>query len=82
MTSEREGKVANADAEIPRLNADHVEFLARLAGVELGEERAAGLVPQAEPHFSLMRALDGIDAKGAEPAAEFRLDEWRRPKDA
>jgi hypothetical protein len=71
-----------AEAGKPPLEARQVEFLANLVGVELGEERAAGLVSQAEPHFGLMRALDGIDAKGAEPAAEFRLDGWRRRGDA
>lgn len=70
------------DAKAGRgLDADRVEFLAGLVGVELGEERARALVAQAEPHFGLMRALDGIDAQGAEPAAEFRLDSWRRAGD-
>ncbi|HEY7036524.1 MAG TPA: hypothetical protein VH482_34670 [Thermomicrobiales bacterium] len=64
------------------LDAAKLEFLANLAGVTLGEERAAALVEQAEPHFGLMSALDGIDARGAEPAAEFRLDGWRRSGDA
>jgi hypothetical protein len=60
------------------LDVGKVAFLADLVGVKLGEERAAALVAQAEPLFGLMRALDGIDARGAEPAAEFRLDGWRR----
>jgi hypothetical protein len=72
-----------ADATSERgLDAVKTEFLASLAGVTLGEERAAALVAQAEPHFGLMSALDGIDARGAEPAAEFRLDGWRRTGDA
>jgi hypothetical protein len=64
------------------LDPTRMIFLANLVGVELGEQRAAALVPQAEPHFGLMRALDEIDARGAEPAAEFRLDGWRRRGDA
>ena len=35
---------------------------------------------QAEPHFALMRALDDIDPPRTEPAAEFRLDGWRRAR--
>jgi hypothetical protein len=64
------------------LKADQVAFLASLVGVELGEERAAALVAQAEPYFAGVREIDRIDARGAEPAAEFRLDEWRRVGDA
>jgi hypothetical protein len=63
------------------LSPSQVAFLAGLAGVELGEDRAAALVPQAEPHFGLMRALNDIDPRGAEPAAEFRLDAWRSTGD-
>lgn len=74
--------MADANAGKPSLDATRIEFLANLVGVELGEERAEGLVAQAEPHFGLMRALDGIEADGAEPAAEFRLDGWRRRGDA
>jgi hypothetical protein len=64
------------------LDAERVAFLASLAGVELGEERAAALVAQAEPYFTGIRALDAIDARGAEPAGEFRLDSWRGASDA
>ncbi len=60
------------------LDADKIAFLASLVGVELGEARASALVAQAEPHFGLMKALNEIDPRGAEPAAEFRLDSWRR----
>jgi hypothetical protein len=63
------------------LTSDRVRFLAALVGVELDEERARGLVAQAEPHFALMRALDGVDPKGAEPAGEFRLDLEREATD-
>jgi hypothetical protein len=66
----------------PGLSSDQIRFLAGLVGVDLGDERAAALVPQAEPHFGLMRALDAINPRGAEPAAEFRLDAWRRAGDA
>jgi hypothetical protein len=65
-----------------KLDAEKIEFLASLAGVTLGEERAAALVAQAEPHFGLMTALDSTNARGVEPAAEFRLDDWRRTGDA
>jgi hypothetical protein len=58
------------------LTAEDVIALARAMGVELGDERAAALVAQAEPHFGLMRAIDRIDPRGAEPAGEFRLDRW------
>jgi hypothetical protein len=65
-----------------KLDPAQVAFLARLVGVELGEARAAALAVQAEPHFALLRTLDGLGARGAEPAAEFRLDQWRRAGDA
>ena len=61
-----------------KLTAEQVRALAAAVGVDLGAERAAALVPQAEPHFALMRAIDAIDERGVEPAAEFRLDAWRR----
>jgi hypothetical protein len=64
------------------LDAERVAFLAGLAGIELGEERAAALVAQAEPYFAGIRALDAIDARGVEPAGEFRLDSWRGTGDA
>jgi Asp-tRNA(Asn)/Glu-tRNA(Gln) amidotransferase C subunit len=75
-----EGDVGESN-EGDGLDAAKIAFLAGLAGVELGEERAAALVAQAEPHFGLMRALNEIEARGAEPAAEFRLDTWRRASD-
>lgn len=62
----------------PAVSAEQVRILAAVAGVELGDERATALVPQAEPHLRLMRAVDAIDHRGAEPAGEFRLDEGRR----
>lgn len=60
------------------VSAEQVRILAAAAGVELGDERATALVPQAEPHLGLMRTVDAIDHRGAEPAGEFRLDELRR----
>jgi Asp-tRNA(Asn)/Glu-tRNA(Gln) amidotransferase C subunit len=70
--------MAERSIEAGKLTPEQVRFLASLAGVELGEERAAALAPQAEQHFTLMCALDAIDARGVEPAAEFRLDpRWR-----
>ncbi|MDP9357593.1 MAG: hypothetical protein M3R02_20365 [Chloroflexota bacterium] len=63
------------------VTAEQVRILAAAAGVELSDERARTLVPQAEPHLALMRAVDAIDHRGVEPAGEFRLDEVRRSTD-
>ena len=60
------------------VSAEQVRILAAAAGVELSDERARALVPQADQHLALMRAVDAIDHRGLEPAAEFRLDEGRR----
>ena len=65
-----------------KLIPEQVRILAAAVGVDLDAERAAALVPQAEPHFALLRTLGAVDDRGAEPAAEFRLDEWRRGDDA
>ena len=48
--------------------------LAALAGVDLGEDRAAALVAQAEPHFAQLRQLAATANPKDEPAAVFRLD--------
>lgn len=58
----------------PPITASLLADLARLVEVELGPERAAALVAQAEPHFGLMRVVHGLDPRGAEAAHEFRLD--------
>jgi hypothetical protein len=57
----------------PPLDPHQIQLLARLVGVEIDDKQATTLVPQVEPHFALMRSLDGFDARGAEPAGEFRL---------
>jgi hypothetical protein len=77
----KEGPVAESTGAAPAISVEAVQILAAAAGVELGAERAAALVPQAEPHLGLMREVDGLDARGAEPAGEFRLDAWRRSTD-
>jgi hypothetical protein len=51
--------------------------IAAAIGLELPPERAAALATQAESHFALLRALDGIAQPNTEPAAEFHLDAWR-----
>ncbi len=56
------------------VSTEQVRVLAAAAGVDLDETRAAALVPQAEPHISLMHTVAAIDNRGAEPAGEFRLD--------
>ena len=62
--------------------AEQLGVLATAVGVELDDERAAALVPQADQHFALLRALDALDAGDAEPAAEFRLDARAEVDDA
>ncbi len=57
-----------------QVTANQVRSLAAAAGVDLSEERAAILVPQAVQHFALLRTVSSLDSSGAEPAAEFRLD--------
>jgi phytoene/squalene synthetase len=56
--------------------------MAATLGVTLSAERAAALATQAAPHFALLRALDDIADSTGEPAAEFRLDDWRGDRDA
>ena len=65
-----------SEAEAAALRA-----MAAATGVELSDERAAERVPQAEPHFALLRALDAVADSKVEPAAEFRLDDWVRRGD-
>jgi hypothetical protein len=62
----------------PTLDARQIQLLATLVGVEIDDKQAATLVSQAEPHFALMRSLDSVDARGAEPAGEFRLQPEER----
>jgi len=57
-----------------RLNAQQIQLLGSLVGVDIDDAQAANLVSQAEPHFALMQSLDGFDTGGVEPAAEFRLE--------
>jgi hypothetical protein len=56
------------------LDAAMLRDLAALAGVDLGEDRAAALVAQAEPHFTQLRQLAAAANAVDEPAAVFRLD--------
>jgi hypothetical protein len=56
--------------------AAQLRAMAAAIGVDLSDERATALVPQAEPHFALLRALDAVVEANIEPAAEFRLDAW------
>ena len=65
-----------------RLTADQIRTLAAAAGLDLDEERAAMLAPQADQHFALLRAIGELDGRGAEPAAEWRLDAGSEAGDA
>ena len=65
-----------ADAPSETESAAQLRAMAAAVGVALSDERAAALVPQAEPHFALLRALDAVIEASTEPAAEFRLDAW------
>lgn len=56
------------------LSISRLQSLAALVGLELDEERATALLPQAEQHVALLRAIDEQAARATEPAAEFRLD--------
>jgi hypothetical protein len=60
------------------LDPQQIQLLGSLVGVEIDDKQAATLVSQAEPHFALMRSLDGFDARGADPAGEFRLQPEER----
>ena len=51
-----------------------LRHVAALAGVDLGEDRAAALVAQATPHFAQLRQLAAMANARDEPAAVFRLD--------
>lgn len=62
----------------PTLDPQQIQLLGRLVGVEIDNKQAATLVSQVEPHFALMRSLDGFDTRGAEPAGEFRLQPEER----
>ncbi len=82
VRAKRKGKqVDESGGGAGAVSAEQVRILAAAAGVELSDERARALVPQAEPHLALMGAVDAIDHRGVEPAAEFRLDEVRRSTD-
>jgi hypothetical protein len=59
------------------IDAELRRDLAALVGVDLGVERATALVAQAEPHFAMLAALAASADPMTEPAATFRLDEWR-----
>jgi hypothetical protein len=47
--------------------------LAAAAGLSLTDDRTTALLPQAEPHFALLRELDSVADSSSEPAAEFHL---------
>ena len=64
------------------VTAEQIRILAAAAGLSLDEERAATLAPQADQHFARLRAIAQLDARGAEPAAEWRLDALREAGDA
>src|SRR3954463_4601191 len=66
------------DSENDDVDARRLRELARMVGVELGEERSSTLVAQAIPHFAMLRQLDKLAVSTSEPAAEFRLDGWTR----
>ena len=80
-TRKGEPGVDESSGSAARVSAEQVRILAAAAGVELNDERAEALAPQAEPHLALMRTVDAIDHRGVEPAGEFRLDEVRRSTD-
>ena len=65
-----------------KLTPEQVRILAAAVGVDLDVERATALVPQAEPQFALLGTINAVDERGAEPAAEFPLDGWRRWDDS
>lgn len=62
-----------------RLPTDDVRSLARMVGLELSEERISALLPQLESHMALIHAIDGLNAEGAEPAVELRLNRTKEP---
>ncbi len=74
--------MGNPEAGERRLTAEQLRILTTAAGVDLDDERAAALAPQADQHFVLLGALDALEAGGAEPAAEFRLDARAEVDDA
>lgn len=52
--------------------APEIQELARLAGIELSEERAAGLVIPVRTIEDAARALASIEYGDAEPSGRFR----------
>jgi hypothetical protein len=76
VISALERAMGEAKPETTSIDADLLRGMAAAIGVTLSDERATALVPQAEPHFALLRALDGVAEPATEPAAEFHLDNW------
>ena len=66
----------------PALKPADLRAMAATTGVDLSAARAEALISQAAPHFALLRQLDAVANPATEPAAEFRLDAWRRGDDA
>ena len=62
------------EPETPPPTPAQFQTLAALVAVALDDARAAALAPQVAQHLALLRAVAAHDPRGAEPAAEFRLD--------
>ena len=58
--------------------ATTIQQIARQAGVDLPEERAAALVPSVQAIAAGVRVLAGVDYGDAEPAATFRAPSTER----
>ena len=65
--------------ELDAIEPDVLRGMAATVGLRLAGDRAASLAPQAEQHFAQLRYLDSVGDPSSEPAAELRLDLWKRP---
>jgi len=66
----------DSQPDVESIGAELLSGMAATVGVTLSAERAEALATQAGPHFTLLRAIDGLVDPATEPAAEFHLDEW------
>jgi hypothetical protein len=55
------------------LTPELIRGLGAAAGLDLSEDRVAGLIAQVRPYFSALSVLDTLELRDTEPAGEFRL---------
>ena len=58
------------------ITLDSLKAMARLAGLDISDERLKALLPQVQSTTASMNALDAaLDLDGVEPAVTFQADE-------